>query len=368
MLMVASRLSAEGAELHFSSSGEVGRFIRSMGFTCDDTGLIEVAWSDTGRVSVLRTALNFLPDSARFAAQVRNQLSSAIAFGPECVLSDSSLSAVVAGKALSKRVVTVLNQIRLEAPETLPWPLVSLIGGGSEATIGNLWRLSDAILVPDLPPPYTISERNVSERHAYDKVKFVGFLVSGPAPEAPGPRLIERDAETMVYWPVAGPAATRGAFEQLARSVASESSRTHGDKFSFVISLPEASPTPTVEKIRGGWVVRSFGKPTRDELLRLADVAVSRAGHTSIAEFIVHRKPVVLVPIPRQTEQTGNAQKAEKLGVAACLEQQSVTTEGLLSSVESLLNGGSASALERLGRVASKYDAVSEIASEVSRG
>ena len=42
--------------------------------------------------------------------------------------------------------------------------------------LGLLWRLADRILVPDLPPPYTIAEDNIwGTSSVIKKIEYVGF-------------------------------------------------------------------------------------------------------------------------------------------------------------------------------------------------
>ena len=52
------------------------------------------------------------------------------------------------------------------------------------------------------------------------------------------------------------------------------------------------------------------------EFVDSCDAVVSRAGHVSISEYVLHAKPSLLVPIQAQTEQIGNADKAQRLGFA----------------------------------------------------
>ena len=42
--------------------------------------------------------------------------------------------------------------------------------------LGLFWSLSDEILMPDLPPPYTISEANITGSDVANRVRYVGFM------------------------------------------------------------------------------------------------------------------------------------------------------------------------------------------------
>ena len=43
--------------------------------------------------------------------------------------------------------------------------------------MGGLWNVSDRILIPDLPPPYTISEDTInSVKSTKSKLNYIGFI------------------------------------------------------------------------------------------------------------------------------------------------------------------------------------------------
>ena len=63
------------------------------------------------------------------------------------------------------------------------------------------------------------------------------------------------------------------------------------------------------------------GATRRGAFVDSCDAVVSRAGHVSISDYILRAKPCLLVPIQSQTEQIGNAYKAERLGFALVVEE-----------------------------------------------
>ena len=43
--------------------------------------------------------------------------------------------------------------------------------------MGGLWNTSDKILIPDLPPPYTISEETINTvKSIKSKINYIGFI------------------------------------------------------------------------------------------------------------------------------------------------------------------------------------------------
>lgn len=75
------------------------------------------------------------------------------------------------------------------------------------------------------------------------------------------------------------------------------------------------------------------------DYMALADVVVSRAGATSLFEFLALRKPMLLIPLSRlasRGDQILNARSFEKRGYASVIEEEALTGELLLASARSL--------------------------------
>jgi UDP-N-acetylglucosamine--N-acetylmuramyl-(pentapeptide) pyrophosphoryl-undecaprenol N-acetylglucosamine transferase len=72
------------------------------------------------------------------------------------------------------------------------------------------------------------------------------------------------------------------------------------------------------------------------DLMALADVVVSRAGATSIFEFLALKKPMLLIPLSRQAsrgDQILNARSFEKRGFAQVLEEEELDAAQLSEKV-----------------------------------
>jgi len=70
-----------------------------------------------------------------------------------------------------------------------------------------------------------------------------------------------------------------------------------------------------------------------------ADLIVSRAGATAVAELAAAGKAAVLIPFPAATDQhqLANAKVFERAGAARVIEQSDLTAVGLLETIQSLL-------------------------------
>lgn len=77
------------------------------------------------------------------------------------------------------------------------------------------------------------------------------------------------------------------------------------------------------------------------DVLAASEFIISRAGANSIFEFLALRKPMLLIPLSRNAsrgDQILNAQSFEKKGFAKVLFEEDLTTDTLLTQLESLKN------------------------------
>ncbi|MDE1852949.1 MAG: hypothetical protein KGI38_04270 [Thaumarchaeota archaeon] len=355
MLEIARELDKRGAEIEFSSSGEVASLISSRGYRCNRLPLADVRYSEDGAFQVKETLLASPSILARTYKQVGSELANLGRWGPDVVLSDSALPTVLAGRMLRLPTFTVLNQLNLTSSHGAKGTPTRLLSVGTSAGMGKLWELSDEIILPDLPPPYTISEKNLWGSNV-EKTRYVGFLFSMDkgVPDDAAESFIH-DPRPKIFWQVSGPPRTRAAFVEMALRYAEALS----DRYSFVVS--GGDPTGSVSPGRRGglWYYEWCG--ITDVYFGACDMVISRSGHGTIGQAIVSSKPSLLVPIPKQPEQEGNADKAARLGVSMVQKQSELTPESLRESIDSLLGDGYRERVVRLGEIARKYDAKTTI-------
>jgi UDP:flavonoid glycosyltransferase YjiC (YdhE family) len=355
MLGVADLLTKRGAKVVFSSSGEVASFIEKRGYVCNRLPLADVAYTEGGELSLKRTVAATPLILGRTYRQLGMELANMKRFGPDVVLSDSVVSTVVAARLIDVRSYTILNQLNLAAQTGEMRAVTLLLSEGTTAGMAKLWSLSDRVLLPDLPPPYTISESNLRDGKVKD-AQFIGFLadLGDRTPDGIGASF-SSDPRPKVFWQVSGPPKTRGPLIRKARQIISKFSK----EYVFVLTDGNPRGGHAPKAIDGGWEyewcdVSSFYHS-------VCDIVVSRAGHSTIAQSILNSKPSLLVPIPGQTEQHGNAAKAARLGVAIAVEQDDLSAQVFGESVEKLRAEPCFSRSRELGKIARSYDAAGEI-------
>lgn len=116
----------------------------------------------------------------------------------------------------------------------------------------------------------------------------------------------------------------------------------------------------------GGLVYRAVEYEERmPVLLAAADVAVCRAGGTSVAELATVGLPAVFVPLPiaPHDHQTANASALVSAGAAVLVPDPELTPERLMAEVGPLLDdGGRRRAMATAGRALARPDAADQVA------
>jgi UDP-N-acetylglucosamine--N-acetylmuramyl-(pentapeptide) pyrophosphoryl-undecaprenol N-acetylglucosamine transferase len=365
MAALAKELLAAGDEVAFSSSGEVTAWLEAKGYRCNDVPLVDVAFNEAGAFSATETLKRSPVLLGRLCRQVQLEVGNLGRFAPRVVLSDSMVSTVAAARLMGVRSVAILNQLRLISSPRTPRMIGQLLAGGSITIVNALWEFCDEILVPDLPPPYTISERNLwNAGSASSRARYIGFLTPRADP-GPGDELLEgwraEKRRRKVFWQISGPPPTRGHF--LAKAL--EAARALEEEYLFVITAGDPGRETTPTTVPGGYLYQWCNTPRA--FVDSCDAVVSRAGHVSVSDYILRAKPCLLVPIPSQTEQIGNAYKAEKLGFAVVVDESELSPERVAQALGELSEESYGRRAREMRRLAEGYDAVRAILDVVGK-
>ncbi len=360
MAALAEELVARGDQVAFSSSGEVTAWLRAKGYQCNDVPLVDVVFDGSGAFSALET-LKYSPALvARLCSQVQREVANIGRFAPQVVVSDSMVSTVAASRLRGVRSIAILNQLRLISSPRTPKTIGQVLAGGSITLANAIWESCDQILVPDLPPPYTISERNLwNAGSASSRARYVGFLTPKRDTGAGGDALLDEwkaeERRRKVFWQVSGPLPTRASF--LAKAL--EAAESLQDDFLFVITAGDPGGETRPTRVPGGYLY-GWCNLTR-AFVDSCDAVVSRAGHVSLSDYILRAKPCVLVPIQSQTEQMGNADKSQRLGFAIVLQEGELDPSRVRQALFGLFEGRYATRARELREVAEGYDAVDAV-------
>lgn len=363
--MVADQLREGGTDVRFSSYGEAASYVSLRGYKCITVAPVEFAWSMEGGFSVKNSLANIPAWFANFSRQVNQETRNMTACSPDVVVSDSRLSPLVAARLLKIPSIVVLNQVKLLLSPRLRQLAVSrLFESMVGELLGSMWAMAGRVLVPDLPPPYTIAAHNVWEvGSAAKKLEYIGFAspephVSKDQVDKVAGRLGFDRSRPIVFIHVSGPAQTRPALI----GVALEAAKKLDSKTQFVIS--EGNPKGESEPRRIGESGWYYGWcPVRDEIFAMSDLLVMRGGHVALSQAIQFGKPVVTVPIDNHGEQLGNSAKVAELGMGVMLRQKGLKPEQLADAISQVLGSPECKRkVTELQRMAEKLNGIDNVA------
>jgi UDP-N-acetylglucosamine--N-acetylmuramyl-(pentapeptide) pyrophosphoryl-undecaprenol N-acetylglucosamine transferase len=339
LLMVADYLRQEGINIQFSSYGEAASYVSMLGYKCATVSPVEFAWSMEGGFSVKDSIANIPVWFANFSRQVNQETRNMLGCNPDIVVSDSRLSPLMAARLLKVPSVVVLNQIRLLLSPRLRDLVASRIFENLVAEfLGSMWAMAERVLVPDLPPPYTLSAHNVWHiGSASRKLEYVGF--ASPRPQTNREQVIKTTnmlgldrSRPLVFVHISGPVQTRPALLK----VAVETAKRLDPKIQFVISAGKPGGISYPRRIgRLSWYYEWC--PVRDEIFAASDLLVLRGGHVALSQAIQFGKPIVTVPIENHGEQLGNCAKMEELGAGVMLHPKRLRSDQLADAIEKVL-------------------------------
>lgn len=334
-LPIAEELMRRGAEVLFSTYQEGLEYIKRSGFPVVSAPSMRMEVLD-GRIdlkmSSVKGGLKAIP---HFINQVRVELEHMRGFKPDIVISDTRLSSVLAAKLLGLPSVLILNQYQPIVPRSRRNFNLSKIADGVLLTlIGGGWTLSDIILIPDLPEPYTISLDLLRIPKRYRGLaRFVGPILPKKPEECEeeGDLLGVDDGSILILASISGPEKERIPLINKLIPILREFPEDY--RILLSMGMPWLDPKP-----------RTYGPltilpwlPDRFRYLRACDAVISRAGHGTVLQNLFYEKPQILIPTPGHTEQYANARRAKELGVAEALHQRDLTRDNLLSSVERVI-------------------------------
>ncbi len=337
---IAHRLEENGAEVLFSTYKEGTQYLLQENLPVVEAPEIEFLVKPDGTVDFKRSIISVGPFFAAFTLlkQVEAEIETMKAFKPDIVVSDSRVSPLIAARLLGIPDICILNQFQIIIPRKRRLlRLAKLADAGALAMIGKLWAATKRLLIPDFPPPYTVSFSNLRIPDSYQKkVTHIGPILPVHPDELPSQREIRGELDLnedkpLIFAPISGPTKERAYFTGILRQIF----REIPNDYQIVMSL--GYPNTSTEPIRNGNLTVFKWIPNRFKYLKACDLVIARAGHGTLTQSICYGKPLILVPTPSHTEQVNNAKRAVQLGIGKMIEQKDLNKETLLKTILELL-------------------------------
>jgi len=335
---IAQEVEKRGGEVLFSTYLESVQYANNYGLPVVAAPDLSMEVDVTGSIDIKATTLlSGIGSLTTFLDQVRFEIQTMQAFDPHMVFCDTRLSSIYAAKLLKIPIVLLLNQFLPRVPRERDTIFFRLMDGSILTTLGRSWALSNVILIPDFPEPYTISLDSLRiPRRIGARVKLVGSILQQPPGNNHRIKEIREsldvgEDEKLIYAGISGPRAERIPLINMLMPILSR----FPDRYRVIMSTGNPN---------GGSNVRTIGNLTivpwienRFDYLEACDAVISRGGHETLMQSISYGKPSVIIPVPKHPEQYGNARRAMELGVAKSIHQRDVTLEHLVQRIDELL-------------------------------
>jgi len=219
---------------------------------------------------------------------------------PDLLVSDGDMHALRLAGRWKIPSVYIANMIRPS------YGFSALLNPG-ERFVERYVKKCAKIIVPDNPPPFTVSEYNIGdldEMGIGKKVEFVGSFFDTSLVEG---------SEEHIYAPISGPFGTRAKLTQIILPVLEKLEA----KSIVSLGLPGEKRTKTV----GNCEIHNWlSKQERKKCMKDAKLVVFSGGHATCFETIKYAKPSIC--IPTQPEQMGNAAKLQYLNCSIMVKNQ----------------------------------------------
>jgi UDP-N-acetylglucosamine--N-acetylmuramyl-(pentapeptide) pyrophosphoryl-undecaprenol N-acetylglucosamine transferase len=340
LMMVAQKLQNSGVIIRFSSFGEAALYLSMQGYECVTVPPVEFAWSIEGEFSIKYSIANIPRWFTNFSRQLINETRNMIDYNPDIIISDSRLSSLVTAKILGIPSVVILNQVKLLlSPRLREFRIARLCEKINGEILGGMWTVADRILIPDLPPPYTIAGHNIWDTSSVlGKLEYVGFTV--PKLYVPQEQIskvahylgLDR-SKPIVFIHISGPMQTRMPVIRTAI----DACKSLRQEIQYIIS--EGRPKGDLEpkKISGsGWYYEWC--PIRDEIFAMSNLLVLRGGHVAISQAIQFGKPIITIPIENHGEQLGNSEKIAEIGIGVTLKTKQLKANQITDAIHKILD------------------------------
>ncbi len=307
IIPLGKRLEQDGHELFFFSGGKAYEMLQKQFkhvYECTPVSWYENAYGIITSASLLNM---FVPLPIFNMERNRFELKSSSAMetihryydlrenlhdvAPDLLIADGDINALRLAQRWRIPSLYIANMIR-------PSYGFSAFLNPGERLVERYVKNSNRIVIPDNPPPYTVSEYSIGNTENLGlngKAEYIGSFVD-TTPVAGN--------QEHIFVPISGPPGTRGKMLRTLLPVL--------DKLRTKCVISLGTPGKKVSTKIGNYEIHTWlSAEERAEAMRNAKFIIFSGGHATCFETIKYGKPTIC--IPSQPEQLGNAAKLKDL-------------------------------------------------------
>jgi UDP-N-acetylglucosamine--N-acetylmuramyl-(pentapeptide) pyrophosphoryl-undecaprenol N-acetylglucosamine transferase len=316
IIPLGKKLQEKGHDLYFFSGGKAHALLQKE--FCNVYSCTPVAWYENASgivasaslINILFPLPVFNHEKNKFTIKTSTAMETVhryydlrnpiLKIKPDLVVADGDLHALRMASRWNFPSVYISNMIR-------PSYGFSAFLNPGERFVERYVKTCRKIIIPDNPPPYTISEYNLGDLDSIgisQKVEFVGSFLDTTYAQG----LAEH-----VFAPISGPYGTRAKLTQMILPVLEEL------ETKCIVSL--GTPNKKITAKKGNCEIHSWlSMQKRKECMKNAKLIVFSGGHRTCFETVKYAKPSIC--IPTQPEQMGNAAKLQKLNCSISVKDK----------------------------------------------
>jgi UDP-N-acetylglucosamine--N-acetylmuramyl-(pentapeptide) pyrophosphoryl-undecaprenol N-acetylglucosamine transferase len=307
IIPLGKRLEKNGHEMFFFSGGKAYEMLQkefSHVYRCQPISWYENAHgiiTSASLINLLFPLPLFNMEQNRFEMKKSNAMETIHRYydlrenlhdiAPDILIADGDINALRLAQRWKIPSLYIANMIR-------PSYGFSAFLSPGERVVERYVKNCTKTLIPDNPPPYTVSEYNIGNLDSVGlsgKVEYVGsFVDTTPV----------RGAQEHIFAPISGPVGTRAKLIKTLIPVLEKL------KTKCIISLGTPGKK-TSAKIGNCELHTWLSAEERAEAMKNAKFVIFSGGHATCFETITYGKPSIC--IPTQPEQLGNAVKLQDL-------------------------------------------------------
>ncbi len=311
IIPLGRRLQQRGHELYFFSGGKAYELLKKEFqnvYECTPVGWYENSHgiiTSASLINLLFPLPLFNAEKNRFEIKQSNTYETMhryydlrkdiLKLKPDLLISDGDINALRLSGRWKIPSIYIENMIRPS------YGFSSLLSPG-ERFIERYYRVAQKVVIPDNPPPFTVSEYSIGDLEGLgveDRTEYVGSFID-TTPEV--------GSQKHVFAPISGPVGTRSQIINTMMPVLKKA------KGKFVISLGTPGNKKVFAKIDNYELHTWLSAEERRQAMLDSKYVIFSGGHATCFETIKYAKPSIC--IPTQPEQLGNAAKLEKMGVS----------------------------------------------------
>lgn len=350
-LPIAKNFEGTNSKVVFSTYQEGTHYVKREKIPVVKSPPVDLQVRRDGTIDFRRTAIHPGPIITFYnlLKQINAEIKAIERFKPDVVVSDSRASSLIAAKILRIPRICILNQFNVIIPRERRFLRLARFADAITLTIiGKIWTSGTKVLIPDFPPPYTISTGTLNIPKNYQKkVKLIGPILATHPHQLASKKEVRTKLDLpqnkiVIFAPISGPLKEKRYLTWKLKDILAKIP----ERYEVILSL--GHPRGTIEPTNYGKVKVYKWIPNRFEYLKACDLVISRAGHGTITQCISYGKPMVLIPTPGHTEQINNAVQVKSFGVAQIIQQEELTREKLLEKIQHAFED---KVLERLKKI-----------------